>query len=93
MDVQSLIGWNVKRLRKAVGLSQEELALRVEIVDQSYISGVEGGRRNPTAVLLYLLAAALGTEVGELFSVANVPSKITAGPVKIKSTRSKKDLI
>lgn len=93
MDVEALIGWNVYRLRNEKGLSQLELALRVEIVAQGYISALERGKRNPTGVIQYLLADALGVEVGDLYSKKDVPSRITSGPVKIRSTRSKKRFV
>lgn len=90
MDVESLVGWNVQRLRKERGLSQEELALRIETVAQSYISFLEGGRRNPTAVTLYLIAKGLDAKVGELFEEAGAPSSITKGAVIIRSSRFSK---
>lgn len=93
MDVERLVGWNVQRLRKAQGLSQEELALRIEIVAQSYISFLEGGHRNPTSVLLYLIAKALGVSVGELFNETHAPNSIVRGPVTLRSTRSGKKKI
>jgi len=90
MDVERLVGWNVQRLRKAAGLSQEELALRIEIVAQSYISFLESGQRNPTSVLLYLIAKALSVSVGELFNETGAPNSVTRGAVLIRSTRSGK---
>jgi transcriptional regulator with XRE-family HTH domain len=90
MDVEHLVGWNLQRLRKARGLSQEELALRIDIVAQSYVSFLEGGHRNPTSVILYLIAKSLGCSVGDLFNEENAPSSITRGPVVIRSSRSGK---
>jgi transcriptional regulator with XRE-family HTH domain len=89
MDVEALIGWNVNRLRTERELSQEELALRCEIIGQGYISKLESGKRNPTAVIQFILAGALGVEVGALYSRSDAPSRITDGPIKIRSTRSK----
>ncbi len=93
MDVERLIGWNVQRLRKDRGLSQEELALRIETVAQSYVSFLEGGRRNPTAVTLYLIAKSLGVGVGALFDETEAPKSITKGAVVIRSSRSGKSRI
>lgn len=90
MDVEAIIGWNLRRIRGEQGLSQEELALRINIIDQAYISRVESGRKNPTAVMLYLLASALSVGVGEFFSLDSIPKKLTSGPVIIRSSRSKK---
>lgn len=88
MKVQALIGWNLKRLRTAQNVSQEELALRIQIIDQTYISKLERGHRNPTAVMLFLLAEALGIEVGQFFQLSDVPVSITKGPVELTSSRS-----
>jgi transcriptional regulator with XRE-family HTH domain len=51
---------NVRRTRKALGLSQEELAFEAD-VDRTYISQVERAKRNITIVVLARLAAALHT--------------------------------
>lgn len=54
MDVRERVGLNVQKLRRAKGLSQEELADRAKI-HQTYLSGVERGIRNPTVVVLHRL--------------------------------------
>ena len=59
MDVVGLLGKNVRRLRKAAGLSQEELALSVGM-KRSYLSDLERGTRNPSVRALGRLAEALG---------------------------------
>ena len=58
---------NVRRARKAAGLSQEELALEAD-VDRTYISQVERGKRNITVVVLGRLARAMRTTAAELVS-------------------------
>lgn len=88
MDVRRIVGANVKKHRLAAGLSQEELALRVEIVDQGYISGLEIGKRNPTILTVWLVANALGVEPGRLLSTEGLPSGLTSGPIKIVSRRT-----
>ncbi|HTM82202.1 helix-turn-helix transcriptional regulator [Asticcacaulis sp.] len=93
MDIERLIGWNVQRLRKDRRLSQEELALRIETVAQSYVSFLEGGKRNPTAVTLYLIAKSLNVSVGDLFDEGGAPDSIAKGPVVIRSSRSGKKRI
>lgn len=65
MDMRKLVGRNAARLRKAAGLTQEQLAERSGL-SQQYISGLEQGRRNPTVVTLYELATALGVSHVEL---------------------------
>lgn len=58
MDMRKLVGTNVERLRRAKGMTQEQLAERSGF-SQQYISGLENGRRNPTVVTLYEIAMAL----------------------------------
>ena len=67
MRLEQRLGVNVKRLRKAGGLTQEALAHEVEI-DVSYLGQIERGERNPTLSLVQRLADALG--VGPLILLA-----------------------
>ncbi len=59
MDMRRLVGRNLARIRRAQGLTQEQLEERSGF-SQQYLSGLEQGRRNPTVVTLYELAQALG---------------------------------
>ena len=92
MDVEALIGWNVARLRARVKISQQQLAARCRLVSQSYISGLENGKRNPTAVILVIISEALDVQVGELFATKGVPPELHEGPIKIRSSRSERKL-
>ena len=65
MDMRRLVGGNVRRVRLARGLTQEEFAERSGF-SQQYISDLERGLRNPTIVSLYELAQALGVSHVEL---------------------------
>lgn len=65
MDVRKRVGLNVQALRRARGLTQEELGHRATI-HQTYLSGIEQGRRNPSIVVLGRLAKALRADVQEL---------------------------
>lgn len=56
---------NIKRLRKAKGLSQEELAIKMNVVRQT-VSKWENGLSVPDSGMLILLADELGTSVSEL---------------------------
>lgn len=56
--MRKLVGRNVERLRRAKGMTQEQLAERSGF-SQQYISGLENGQRNPTVVTLYEIACAL----------------------------------
>lgn len=65
MNVVRLFGENVRKERLARGLTQQELAGRLEM-ERSYLSELERGRRNPTVRVLGALAQALGVELWEL---------------------------
>jgi transcriptional regulator with XRE-family HTH domain len=74
MDVRRIIGLNIRRYRIAAGMSQEELAAEMD-VEQGYVSGLEAGRRNPTAVTLAAAAEALGIKLGLLFESGSAKSE------------------
>ena len=67
MDVRVRIGLNVQRLRRGKELSQEELAARAS-VHQTYLSGVERGKRNASVLVLERIAKALGVDVVDLLA-------------------------
>lgn len=58
MDIRRQVGLNVRRFRRELGLSQEELGFECKR-DRTYISGIERGVRNPTVVVLQAIATAL----------------------------------
>lgn len=63
---RQLLGQRIRKLRKENGLTQERLALMVNI-QQSYLSRLEAGDRNPSFDLLVKIADALGMTLSELF--------------------------
>jgi len=65
MDVRERVGLNLQRLRREKGLSQEELA-DLASIHQTYLSGVERGKRNPTITVLQRIAGALGADIQDL---------------------------
>lgn len=65
MDIRRKVGLNVRRLRKAKGLSQEGFAFEAEI-HRTYVSDVERGARNPTVTVVERFAKALGVSPGYL---------------------------
>jgi transcriptional regulator with XRE-family HTH domain len=65
MDMRKLVGRNFARLRRAKGLTQEEVEARSGF-SQQYISSLEQGRRNPTVITLFELAQALQVNHVEL---------------------------
>lgn len=64
-DVTRELGRRIRRRRKEVGWSQEELALLAEI-DRSYVGGIERGDRNVSFTILCRLCLALRCDVAAL---------------------------
>ncbi|WP_086606469.1 helix-turn-helix domain-containing protein [Erythrobacter donghaensis] len=66
MEWGRIVGANVRRIRVARGLTQEQLAHDAEI-DLTYLGGIERGRRNPSVEVLGRIAHALKVRPDELF--------------------------
>ena len=66
MRGRDLVGWNVRRVRVAKGVSQERLAFDAG-VDRSYLGGMERGEANPTVDVMDRLAKTLDVPLAELF--------------------------
>jgi len=64
-ELSKRFGEKVRSVRTAKGISQDKLAVRSQI-DRSYIGRIDRGEVNITIDKLYLLAAALECEPGEL---------------------------
>lgn len=60
-----LLGQNIRKTRKEIGLSQEALAQESGL-DRSYIGGIERGERNISISSLCKIAAALKKDVSFL---------------------------
>jgi len=58
-QLQNRLAKDIKAARRAVGLSQEALALQAE-VDRTYVSQLERGIANPSIFVLYRLTNVLG---------------------------------
>jgi transcriptional regulator with XRE-family HTH domain len=86
MRVQALVAWNLRRLRVARGLSQENLAVDAGI-DRTYVSRLERGLENPTVGILEQLAQALDAGIVEFFVV---PSLDDAPPKPLPGGRRAK---
>jgi len=66
MTVQQRVSKNIQRIRREKGLSQEEVAHLAEI-HQTYLSGVETGKRNPSILVVERIAKALSVDISEIF--------------------------
>ncbi len=73
MDMRKLVGRNVRRLRLARSMTQEQFAERSGF-SQQYISDLERGLRNPTAVSLFELSQALGAAPVDLLTSEHEPA-------------------
>lgn len=60
-----ILAHNLRRVRKATGFSQEELADRAGL-HRTYVSSVEREERNVSVENIFLLADALGIDPREL---------------------------
>jgi transcriptional regulator with XRE-family HTH domain len=69
MDERKRLGRRLQRLRRLRGLTQEQLAERIDI-NPKYLSSVERGEENPTLDLLLRLGEGLQVELPELFQYA-----------------------
>ena len=57
----------LKDLRRAKGVSQEQLAHEAELY-RTYINHLETGRYSPSTYVIYKIAKALGVNISNLFS-------------------------
>ena len=60
------LGKRVRELRQLLEISQEELAWQSNL-HRTYVSAIEGGRRNPSLGSLVKLATGLECEIADLF--------------------------
>jgi transcriptional regulator with XRE-family HTH domain len=86
MEVRSLVAINVRRLRVAKGISQDDLAL-IAGVERAYVGHIERATKNPTIVTLEKIAVALDRHVSELFEE---PSEATTAIAPLKAGRKKR---
>jgi len=59
------VGSRIRRRRDEFGMSQEALAFEAEMT-ASYLSQIEGGKRNPSLEALHRLSCALRLDLEEL---------------------------
>lgn len=65
MDLRAVVGQNVRRIREARGLPQDQLAHDAHI-HVTYLSGVENGHRNISLHVLERIAKALAVSEAAL---------------------------
>jgi transcriptional regulator with XRE-family HTH domain len=62
------IGANIKAMRRALGLNQEDLANRLGLT-QANVSRIEASVKGPSGEMLLAIAVALGCDIRELLGV------------------------
>ena len=67
MTLREIVARNLRRLRQAKGLSQEELAHRAGL-DRNYIGYLEPSKNSPTVDTLERIAAELDCDPAAFFS-------------------------
>lgn len=83
MDMRKVVGLNVLRLRRELGISQEELSFRSGF-GRAYLSGLETGKRNPTVVSLWEIADALEAKPVDLLREPPADDPLAADPTRPK---------
>lgn len=68
MDLRDVFAVNLRRLRNAKGLSQDDLAYEADM-SRSYLSQLEKGRFYASLKIVGRLAAVLGVEPAELLKL------------------------
>jgi transcriptional regulator with XRE-family HTH domain len=93
MKARALVAWNVRRIRVARGIPQEQLAYDAGI-DRSYMSGLERQTENPTIDLLERLAETLDVRLSEFFleppKGAATPKPLAKGRKRIRPSPKSK---
>ena len=90
MEVSYMFSENLKTIRKAKGLSQEELAIRLNVVRQT-ISKWEKGLSVPDADMLITIAEILETSVSELLG-AKIVDEADTNPIAEQLSRINEQL-
>ena len=67
MRLEVVVGKNIRSLRRAAELTQEELAAEVG-VDMRYLGGIERGQEIPSLAVIARIAKALGVSASSLLS-------------------------
>jgi transcriptional regulator with XRE-family HTH domain len=79
-ELSRTIGANVRRLRRARGLTQEQLAERTE-VGRHFLSDIETGRRRASVDTLVRLIRALETSADLVLGLRSATKQAIAAPV------------
>lgn len=86
MKVRARIAWNLRAIRTARNITQENLAVDAD-VDRTTISGLERGDFNASLDVIERIADALGADVLDFVAV---PDAGTAEPAPLRPGRKSK---
>ena len=67
MEIRDVFAQNLRRIRQAKSMSQEDLAHRASI-DRTYVSALERGVYSPTIEVVAKIADALEVQIVELLT-------------------------
>jgi transcriptional regulator with XRE-family HTH domain len=84
--IETYFGQQVKLLRSACGISQEELGFLADL-SSSYVSRLERGTTSPTIGVVQKIAKALGVSVSELMRLVDESMPSEARRAKAASPR------
>lgn len=83
MSAEKRIGANLRRLRAAAGLNQEEVAWRAQI-HRTQVSLLENGNRSPRVFTLIKLAGALGVTPNDVLEgITWTPAEFQPGSIVV----------
>ena len=68
-----LVGRNIRKIRKARGITQRELGNALGVSNQQ-VSRIESGQRNISVDALFVISRCLGCETAEFLEADDVPS-------------------
>lgn len=78
MEIREVLALNLRKLRQAKGLSQEELAERADI-DRTYVSALERSVYGAGIDVIDRLARVLGVDAADLLRPPPVPAASKSG--------------
>lgn len=71
MEIRNLIGFNVKRIRRANKISQKELIAKLHLqnikIDEPMLSRIENCKRPVSDFEVFAISKALNTDINSLF--------------------------
>lgn len=66
-----MIGARIKKIRTGKGITQEQLAEKIDI-NPKYLSSIERGKENPTLDILIKIARSLDVNLDDIFKLVQI---------------------